>query len=178
MVGILVHGDNHFIVRGPLPDRDVALALVRHWSLIQIGATTPPPLDQWHIITREFRENLEWAIVVSEDGEISPAVTQLLDELSARGSLRRTIVQLSTRSYSCRRRTGIQTRCRPETNGERMIRSLLSVLVFGLFGIAPDAQDATPGGTLYKQRCVSCHGDGLEGRSGEPMRDCPHVLSV
>jgi hypothetical protein len=24
MVGILVHGDNHFIVRGPLPDRDVA----------------------------------------------------------------------------------------------------------------------------------------------------------
>ena len=85
MVGILVHGDNHFIVRGPLPDRDVALALVRHWSLIQIGATTPPALDRWHIITREFRENLEWAVVVPGDGEISPAVTQLLDELSARG---------------------------------------------------------------------------------------------
>jgi len=85
MVGILVHGDNHFIVRGPLPDRDVALALVRHWSLIQIGAATPPPISQWHIITRELRENLEWAIVVSGDSEISPAVTQLLDELSARG---------------------------------------------------------------------------------------------
>ena len=28
MVGILVHGDNHFIVRGRLPDRDVARALV------------------------------------------------------------------------------------------------------------------------------------------------------
>jgi hypothetical protein len=42
MVGILVHGDNHFIVRGPSPNRDVALALVRHWSLIQIGATMPP----------------------------------------------------------------------------------------------------------------------------------------
>ncbi len=27
-----------FIVRGPLPDRELALALVRHWSLIQIGA--------------------------------------------------------------------------------------------------------------------------------------------
>jgi len=39
MVGILVHSDNHFIARGPLPDREVALALVRHWSLIQIGAT-------------------------------------------------------------------------------------------------------------------------------------------
>src|ERR1700745_2740853 len=62
MVGILVYGDNHFIVRGPLPDREVALALIRHWSLIQIGATTPPPHDQWHIISQEFRENLEWAV--------------------------------------------------------------------------------------------------------------------
>jgi len=38
MVGILVHGDNHFIVRGRLPDRDVATStdstLVPHsdWS--------------------------------------------------------------------------------------------------------------------------------------------------
>jgi hypothetical protein len=37
MVGILVMGDNHLIVRGPLPDRETALALARHWSLIQIG---------------------------------------------------------------------------------------------------------------------------------------------
>ena len=85
MVGILVHGDNHFIARGPLPDREVALALIRHWSLIQIGARTPPPLDQWQIISREFRENLEWAVVVPGDGETSPAVTGLLEELSARG---------------------------------------------------------------------------------------------
>jgi hypothetical protein len=85
MVGILVHGDNHFIVGGPLPDREVALALIRHWSLIQIGATTPPLLDQWQIISREFRENLEWAVVVPGDGEMSPAVMRLLDELSARG---------------------------------------------------------------------------------------------
>jgi hypothetical protein len=85
MVGILVHGDNHFIVRGPLPDPEVALALVRHRSLIQIGATTLPLLDSWQIISREFRENLEWAVVVPEAGEISPAVRVLLDELSARG---------------------------------------------------------------------------------------------
>jgi len=85
MVGILVHGDNHLIVRGPLPERDVALELVRHWSLIQIGATTPPSLDQWHIVTKEFRENLEWAVVIPGDAEMSPAVTQLLEELSARG---------------------------------------------------------------------------------------------
>ena len=85
MVGILVHGDNHFIVRGPLPDREVALALIRHWSVIQIGATTPLLLDQWQIISREFRENLGWAVVVPGEGEISPSVTRLLDELSARG---------------------------------------------------------------------------------------------
>jgi hypothetical protein len=85
MVGILVHGDNHFIVRGPLPDRDAARALVRHWSIIQIGATTPPSLTRWRISTKEFREDLEWAVKVPGDSEISPAVAQLLDELSARG---------------------------------------------------------------------------------------------
>ena len=85
MVGIVAHGNNHFIVRGPLPGRDVALALVRHWSVIQIGATTPPPLNQWHIISREFRENLKWAVVIPGDDEPSAAVTTLLDELSARG---------------------------------------------------------------------------------------------
>ena len=85
MVGILVDGDNHFIVRGPMPDRDVAHALVRHWSIIQIGSTTPPALEPWQIVTREFRENLEWAVIVSGDREPSPAVSILLQELSARG---------------------------------------------------------------------------------------------
>jgi hypothetical protein len=85
MVGILVHGDNHFIVRGPMPDGETALALVRHWSVIQIAATTPPSLDQWQIVTREFRENLEWAVVLPGDGEASPAVATLLQELTARG---------------------------------------------------------------------------------------------
>jgi hypothetical protein len=85
MVGILVFGDNHLILRGPLPDRETALALVRHWSLIRIGVTTPPPLDRWQIVTREFRENLEWAMIVPGDGEISPVVATLLEELSERG---------------------------------------------------------------------------------------------
>jgi hypothetical protein len=85
MMGILVHGDNHFIARGPLPDREVAIALVRHWSLIQIGAATPYPLTRWLIVSRAFRENLEWAVVVPGDGEMSATVTRLLDELSARG---------------------------------------------------------------------------------------------
>jgi len=85
MTGILVHGDNHFIVRGPLPARATALELIRHWSLIQIGATTPPALDLWSIVSREFRENLAWAVIVPGDSEISPAVAELLGELSARG---------------------------------------------------------------------------------------------
>ena len=85
MVGILVHGENHFIVRGPLPDRATALELARHWSVIQIGRTTPAALEPWSISTREFRENLEWAVMVPGEGEISAAVGQLLRELEARG---------------------------------------------------------------------------------------------
>jgi hypothetical protein len=85
MVGILVHGDNHFIVRGPRPDRAAACALIQYWSLIQIGGRKPEALETWQIRTREFRENLEWAIVVPGNAENSPAVKQLLDELKARG---------------------------------------------------------------------------------------------
>ena len=44
-----------------------------------------------------------------------------------------------------------------------------AVLMAGLFAIAVSAQDATNGGTLYKQQCTSCHGDRLEGRSGPPL---------
>jgi len=85
VVGILVHGDNHFIVRGRLPDRAMSLALLRHWSMIQIGGATPSDLTEWRISTREFREDLEWAVIVPADSEISPAVAQLLAELTARG---------------------------------------------------------------------------------------------
>ena len=85
MPGILVHGDNHFIVRGPRPGRETALALVRHWSVIQIGAVTPPTLAAWQISTKEFRENLQWAIVVPGESAHSAAVVQLLAELRSRG---------------------------------------------------------------------------------------------
>ena len=85
MIGILVCGDNHFIVRGPLPDRATALALAHHWSIIQIGQTTPLSLRSWSIVTRAFREDLAWAVVVPGDGEVTPGVAQLLKEISARG---------------------------------------------------------------------------------------------
>jgi hypothetical protein len=85
MVGLLVLGDNHFIVSGPEPDADEAAALARHWSVIRIGGGTPPALERWGIRTKEFRENLEWAAIVAGEGETSPAVEQLLGELRARG---------------------------------------------------------------------------------------------
>ena len=85
MVGILVHGDNHFIVRGPFPGRATALDLVQLWSVIQIGQTTPQELECWRISTREFRENLEWAVVVPGEQAVSPAVAGLLGELAERG---------------------------------------------------------------------------------------------
>jgi hypothetical protein len=85
MVGILVLGNNHLIVRGPLPDRTTALALARHWSIIQIGRITPDSLRPWSISTKEFREDLAWAVVVPGDGEMTSGVTQLLDEITARG---------------------------------------------------------------------------------------------
>lgn len=62
-MGIRVHENNHLIVRGPLPDRATALALIRQWSVIQIGAIMP---------------------VALENGDLSPAVAQLLNELSLR----------------------------------------------------------------------------------------------
>jgi len=43
-------------------------------------------LWNWRISTKEFREDLEWAVNVPGDSEISPAIALLLDELLVRGS--------------------------------------------------------------------------------------------
>jgi hypothetical protein len=85
MVGILVHGNNHFILSGPIPDDATALALARHWSVTQIGESKSTSFGQWQIRSKEFRENLEWAVIVPGEREASLGVTQLLGELSARG---------------------------------------------------------------------------------------------
>jgi hypothetical protein len=85
MVGILIHGNNHFILSGPLPDEATAKALVRYWSIIRIGEAKSSAFGPWEIRLKEFRENLEWAVIVPGDHEISPGVAQLLGELSTRG---------------------------------------------------------------------------------------------
>jgi hypothetical protein len=85
MVGILVHGNNHFILSGPVPDDASALALAHHWSITQIGESKSSSFGEWQIRSKEFRENLEWAVIVPGDREASPGVMQLLEELSVRG---------------------------------------------------------------------------------------------
>ena len=64
--GLPVHGDNRFIVRGPFSDRDVAQALIRHWLIIQIGATTPPSLEEWRISTKEFSRRCSLGACLSQ----------------------------------------------------------------------------------------------------------------
>jgi hypothetical protein len=84
-VGILVFGDNHFILSGPLPDETAARAMARHWSIIQIDAPASLTFEKWKIRTKELRENLAWAVIIASESQTSPAVSQLLAELSARG---------------------------------------------------------------------------------------------
>jgi hypothetical protein len=87
-LGILVSGGNHLILAGPLPAPACARALVRRYAL-SLAAITPA-LDrsgqyhQWTIRTREFRENLQWAVVAGSEPP-SPAVRDLLEGLSRRG---------------------------------------------------------------------------------------------
>jgi hypothetical protein len=85
MVGILVHGNNHFILNGPRPDEQEALGLVRHFSLIQIGPPTALAYEKWQIREKEFRENLQWALIIPGDRQASSALLDLLSELAGRG---------------------------------------------------------------------------------------------
>ena len=85
MVGILVHGNNHFILSGPEPSEVEAIAMARHFSLVKIGAPVSNVLEKWEIRNKEVRENLEWAVVVPGDSEVSRAASQLLGELAQRG---------------------------------------------------------------------------------------------
>jgi hypothetical protein len=85
MIGILAHGNNHFILSGPAPGETEALELVRYWSVVQIGEEKSMAHGKWEIREKEFRENLEWAVVVPGDREISAGVSELLAQLSGRG---------------------------------------------------------------------------------------------
>ena len=84
-LGLLVIAGNHFIVRGPEPSAADAHHLARRWSIISIvsGVVATQPYGPWQVSTKEFRENLTWAVIV-ERPPSAPAA-QLLTELAARG---------------------------------------------------------------------------------------------
>ena len=71
MVGILVHGNNHFILSGSRPTQAEAMKLARYWSIVQIGEVQSQKLAHWEIRNKEFRENLKWAVIVEGDRETS-----------------------------------------------------------------------------------------------------------
>ena len=80
MVGILVQGNNHFVLSGPCPTEAEATMLLRHWSIVQIGEAKSQKFERWEIRNKEFRESLEWAVIVPGDRKMSPAILQLLTE--------------------------------------------------------------------------------------------------
>jgi len=85
MVGILVHGNTHYILCGPRPTAGEAVALARNWSVVQIGEAKSQKFEKWEIRNKEFRENLEWAVIIPGDRDTSPGVLELLAEIAARG---------------------------------------------------------------------------------------------
>jgi RimJ/RimL family protein N-acetyltransferase len=86
MQGLLVHGSNHFIVRGPLPDLGAARRLVSLWEIPQLDELRRiPPALPWSIVEKAFREDLCWAVVLENGEKPSPAVARLLEELAGRG---------------------------------------------------------------------------------------------
>ncbi|GAC1631849.1 MAG: hypothetical protein NVS9B14_04310 [Candidatus Acidiferrum sp.] len=93
MVGILVHGNNHFILSGPEPTEEEAIATARHFSIVKLGEPVSNAFGNWEIRNSEFRENLEWALVVPGDAEVSPGVSTLLAELAERGVIIRACKQ-------------------------------------------------------------------------------------
>jgi hypothetical protein len=54
MVGILIHGNNHFILSGPLPDEAAPVAPVRNWSIVQIGEAKSSSFGEWEIRSKSF----------------------------------------------------------------------------------------------------------------------------
>jgi hypothetical protein len=85
MVGILVHGNNHFILRGPEPTGEEATRITREFTLVEIGKNPANSFEKWEIRNKEFRDNLEWAVIVPADTEVTHGVSQLLGELAERG---------------------------------------------------------------------------------------------
>ena len=75
------------MVRGPEPTVSEARLLVRRWEFPTVEDLLSPPVPdpRWQISVKEFREDLQWAIVLPAETEPTDAVRQLLSELKHRG---------------------------------------------------------------------------------------------
>ena len=119
MVGILVHGNNHFILSGAAPSEAQAPALTGHWSLVQIVDRKTTAFGPWEIRGKEFRQNPEWAMMVPGDRHPWKGFAELLAELASRGGRikkcsRGSWVELRTIARVFPRRYSFSTRTRPD----------------------------------------------------------------
>lgn len=80
-LGLIVCGEDHFLIRGVKPDLEMARYLVRRWtfpSVDDVLGLSPPMPSGWRITTKEFREDISWVIVLACSSVVSEAVRQLL----------------------------------------------------------------------------------------------------
>jgi len=59
--------------------------MAREFNLVKVAKAPVNSFEKWEIRNKEFRENLEWAVVVPADTEMTHGVSQLLGELAERG---------------------------------------------------------------------------------------------
>lgn len=83
--GLLTHRDNHHILQGPCPTPDQARRLVFELEYPDPLRQPSPLRAQWVVVSRAFRDQLEWAVVVGAEERCGEAVRVLLKELAARG---------------------------------------------------------------------------------------------
>lgn len=83
--GLLTHRDNHHILQGPCPTPDQARRLVFELEYPDPLRRSSPLLTEWTVLTRAFRDKLQWAVVVGNEESCGEAVRVLLKELAARG---------------------------------------------------------------------------------------------
>ncbi len=80
-LGLIVYGEDHFLIRGPKPDAAMARYLVRRWifsSIEDLLGTSPPIPANWQITTSEFSESPVSASLKVVHGMMTPSAVRRL----------------------------------------------------------------------------------------------------
>ena len=77
--------EQSFYFAGAATEQSRGAPLADNWRLVQIGEVKPTKFEQWEICFKEYRESLQWAMILPGERETSPAVVELLAELARRG---------------------------------------------------------------------------------------------